>query len=136
MRGGEVRLIDYYESAGEDLPHYAQVLKAKGYVYGKHWAPHDIEVLELTSGRTRRLSAAVAAGGDVPTLVDALKGPGSRFGFWEDEKMRLRSNGTALGWGVGAAIGAQLGDPDRQVVLSIGNVRDVRRVGLLDDGAL
>lgn len=43
------------------------------------------------------------------------------YGFRENEKMRLRSNGTALGWGVGAAMGAQLGAPDRQVVLSIGD---------------
>ncbi len=55
--------------------------------------------------------------------MENLTGPTNfmRFGFREDEKMRLRSNGTALGWGVGAAIGAQLADPDRQVVLSIGD---------------
>ncbi len=44
-----------------------------------------------------------------------------RFGYREHEKMRLRSNGTSLGWGVGAAIGAQLAAPDRQVVLCIGD---------------
>ena len=52
-RGGEVRLIDYYEANGEGLPHYAQVLNEKRYVYGEHWAPHDIEVRELGSGRSR-----------------------------------------------------------------------------------
>ena len=40
LRSGEVRLIDYYENSGEGLPHYAGVLKEKGYVYGEHWAPH------------------------------------------------------------------------------------------------
>lgn len=50
---GEVRLIDYYEHAGEGLQHYAQVLQSRGYVYGTHWAPHDIAVKELTSGRSR-----------------------------------------------------------------------------------
>ncbi len=44
-----------------------------------------------------------------------------RFGYRENEKMRLRSNGTSLGWGVGAAIGAQLAAPDRPVVLCIGD---------------
>ena len=57
-RSGEVRLIDYYESSGEGLPHYAAVLRAKPYVYGKHWAPHDIRVRELASGRSRLETAA------------------------------------------------------------------------------
>ena len=52
-RGGEVRLIDYYEASGEGFPHYIQMLAAKKYVYGKHWAPHDIQVRELSSGRSR-----------------------------------------------------------------------------------
>lgn len=51
--GNEVRVIDYYEASNEGLPHYAQVLNTKGYVYGKHWAPHDIMVRELGSGRSR-----------------------------------------------------------------------------------
>lgn len=53
LRSGEVRLIDYYEASGEGLPHYAQVLTNKGYTYGQHWAPHDIAVRELGSGRSR-----------------------------------------------------------------------------------
>jgi len=52
-RGGEIRLIDYYEHSGEGLPHYAQVLKDKGYHYGTHWGPHDVQVRELGSGRSR-----------------------------------------------------------------------------------
>lgn len=57
-RSGEVRLIDYYESSGEGLPHYAQVLANKGYTYGKHYAPHDIAVRELGSGKSRLEIAA------------------------------------------------------------------------------
>lgn len=53
LRSGELRLIDYYEASGEGLPHYAQVLASKGYVYGAHWAPHDIQVREFASGRSR-----------------------------------------------------------------------------------
>lgn len=53
LRSGEIRLVDYYEASGEGLPHYAQVLKDKGYSYGQHWAPHDIAVRELGSGRSR-----------------------------------------------------------------------------------
>lgn len=51
--GNEIRLIDYYEMDGEGLPHYAKVLQEKGYVYGEHWAPHDISVRELGSGMSR-----------------------------------------------------------------------------------
>ncbi len=58
LRGGEVRLIDYHESSGEGLPYYANILKNKPYVYGTHWAPHDIAVRELGSGRTRLETAA------------------------------------------------------------------------------
>ncbi len=58
LKSGEVRVIDYYEASGEGLPHYAQVLKAKGYSYGQHWAPHDIQVREFTSGRSRIETAA------------------------------------------------------------------------------
>ncbi len=53
LRSGEIRLIDYYEASGEGLPHYAQVLTQRGYTYGTHWAPHDIQVKELGSGRSR-----------------------------------------------------------------------------------
>lgn len=51
--GPEVRVVDYYESTGQGLPHYASVLKAKGYIYGDDWVPHDAKVRELGTGRTR-----------------------------------------------------------------------------------
>lgn len=51
--GREVRLIDYYESSGEGLPHYVAHLRTKPYVYGEHLLPHDVEVHELTEGRSR-----------------------------------------------------------------------------------
>jgi hypothetical protein len=51
--GHEIRLIDFYENNGEGLPHYIKVLKEKDYIYDKHYAPHDIEVRELTSGKAR-----------------------------------------------------------------------------------
>lgn len=51
--GREIRLIDYYEHQGEGLPHYAQVLQAHPYQYACHFLPHDIDVREFTSGRSR-----------------------------------------------------------------------------------
>ena len=43
------------------------------------------------------------------------------FGFRPREKMWIYNTGICLGWGVGAAAGAKLGEPNRQVVLSIGD---------------
>ena len=51
--GGGVHVIDYYEASGEGLPHYAQMLQSKGYLYGAHWAPHDIQVKEYAAGKSR-----------------------------------------------------------------------------------
>ena len=51
--GQEIHFIDYYESSGEGLAHYAQVLQEKGYLYGRHFAPHDIVVRELGTGKSR-----------------------------------------------------------------------------------
>lgn len=48
--GQEIHIIDYYESHGEGLPHYATVLKDKGYIYAEHFAPHDIDSHSFSSG--------------------------------------------------------------------------------------
>lgn len=56
--GQELRVIDYLEGSGHGLPHYIGLLKEKAYIYGIHTAPHDIEVRELTSGKSRRETAA------------------------------------------------------------------------------
>jgi phage terminase large subunit len=56
--GREVRVIDYYEAAGFGLDHYARVLQERGYLYDRHWAPHDIQVRELGNGKSRLEVAA------------------------------------------------------------------------------
>ena len=52
--GRAVHVIDFYENRGEGLPHYARMLQDKDYLYGTHNAPHDIEVREMGSGKSRR----------------------------------------------------------------------------------
>lgn len=42
-------------------------------------------------------------------------------GFRDDEKMWLANSGAGLGWGIGAATGAKIAAPDRQVVCNIGD---------------
>lgn len=61
LHSREVRLIDYYEATGHGLAHYKHVLNEKAYTYGLHWAPHDIQVREMSSGHSR-LDAARSLG--------------------------------------------------------------------------
>lgn len=56
--GSELRVIDYYEASGESLPHYVKLLDSKPYKYGDHILPHDVEVHELGTGRSRRETLA------------------------------------------------------------------------------
>ena len=49
----EVRCIDYYENSGIGLDHYVKTLQSKPYVYGDHILPHDAEVKELGTGKSR-----------------------------------------------------------------------------------
>lgn len=51
--GQEIRFIDYYESSGEGLAFYAKILQNKPYIYENHYAPHDIQVRELGTGKSR-----------------------------------------------------------------------------------
>lgn len=54
----QIHLVDYYENSGEGLRHYMKVLKNKGYTYGDHWAPHDIDNREMTSDAKSRKQVA------------------------------------------------------------------------------
>ena len=51
--GREVRIIDYYENSGVGLDHYAKVLLDKEYHYEQHILPHDVQVKELGTGKSR-----------------------------------------------------------------------------------
>lgn len=59
--GGEPRVVDYYENCDEGMEHYCNYLhewKTKHKVdFSEHFAPHDIEVRELTNGMSRRDTA-------------------------------------------------------------------------------
>lgn len=52
--GNEKRMIDYYENHGQGLNHYTKIIKEKPYTYGSHNFPHDVEVRELGSGKSRK----------------------------------------------------------------------------------
>lgn len=56
--GKEYHFVDYYENSGEGLQHYFTVMKSKGYKYGDHYAPHDIENREFAGGGKSRKTIA------------------------------------------------------------------------------
>lgn len=60
--GNEIHIIDYYENQGEGLDHYAKIINQRDYLYGDHWAPHDIEVRELGAGGISRRQSAQKLG--------------------------------------------------------------------------
>jgi len=51
--GQEIHFIDYYESSGEDLAHYINVLANKPWEYRQIFLPHDARARELQTGKTR-----------------------------------------------------------------------------------
>lgn len=51
--GSKVNIIDYMESNNKGLDYYVKELQRKPYVYGEHYAPHDIKIREYGSGLSR-----------------------------------------------------------------------------------
>ncbi len=58
--GKQIHVIDYYESSGYGLEHYAKVLQGKPYTYANHYMPHDAAARELSSGEIARSRKEVA----------------------------------------------------------------------------
>lgn len=52
--GRSVQMIDYLQGTESDgIPQLIAKLKDKGYVWGKHFAPHDVRATDLGTGKTR-----------------------------------------------------------------------------------
>lgn len=52
-----IKIFDYYEAADKPMNHFAQVIKQKedeGYIFGKHFPPHDIMQRESARGLTKK----------------------------------------------------------------------------------
>ncbi len=91
--GREYHFIDYYAARFEDIDHYARVIKSKGYNYGRHWMPHDVEAQSLGMKTTRKAmfeSAGVRpieVVARVQDLMDGIEMTKQVFdNVWIDEK--------------------------------------------------
>lgn len=52
--GREVRMIDYHQGIESDgIPQVIAELKKRPYVWGRHFAPHDVRATDLGTGKTR-----------------------------------------------------------------------------------
>lgn len=51
---GEFRIIDEYHNNGEDISHYVNIMRDKPYRIQKTYLPHDAEVRELGTGKSRK----------------------------------------------------------------------------------
>lgn len=52
--GRETRVIDVLKGEGVGLDWYAKQLQDKPYLWGSHYLPHDVEVRELGTGKSRK----------------------------------------------------------------------------------
>lgn len=66
--GPEIRFIDYEEDRLQDIDHYCKVIKDRGYNYGKHYMPHDVEHDILGFGNRNR-KQMFEQGGVKPIVV-------------------------------------------------------------------
>lgn len=76
IQGQEPRVIDFYEATGAGLAHFADVLAERGYRYGKHFLPWDVDIHELGSGKSR--SSILRELGIRPTPIDKKFSPPDR----------------------------------------------------------
>lgn len=52
--GRETRVIDVLKGEGVGLDWYAKRLQERDYIWGNHYLPHDVEVRELGTGKSRK----------------------------------------------------------------------------------
>jgi benzoylformate decarboxylase len=84
---------------------------------GKHANDNPIHPMVLGDAMARTLAPNTMVVSEQFRGFDHLM----PFGYGDNDMRLLRTSGASLGYGLGGAIGAQLGAPERPVVLSIGD---------------
>jgi hypothetical protein len=95
--GATIRFVDLYYNHGEGLEHYAKVLEEKGYRYGKFVLPHDINVKDMSTGKTRKqklyelgiTNVQVAPKLKIEDGIEIVRGLFRRFYFDEEKTLKL-----------------------------------------------
>ena len=91
---GEIHVIDYHASSGQNIEFYTKLVCEKPYRYGTHWLPHDARAKTLASGG-KSIVEQLAVGLDfkklaiVPNLEiqDGIQAARKALTFtWFDEK--------------------------------------------------
>lgn len=89
---GQFRMIDFWQGETSDgIPQAIKACKEKPYVYGKHFAPHDIVATDQSTGKTR-LETAKGLGWNFQIIPKLLVDDGINAGrlffakLWVDEK--------------------------------------------------
>jgi len=92
--GKEMRFIDYYQASMEDIEHYCRIIKDKGYLYGKHYMPHDVEVDLLGMAKSRKKQfeeggiRPVIVVPRIPRLIDGIQMVRKAFSSYYFDKVR------------------------------------------------
>lgn len=112
------RLAEMSASRSEEIKTLSGAIRAKAQADArKNSGQKPIHPDELGAALARVIDPnAIVVSENLTGKYDAFP-----FGFRENEPMWLGNTGAGLGWGVGAAIGAKLAAPDRQVICSIGD---------------
>lgn len=99
--GSTINIIDCYYNHGYKLAHYIDVLRDRasqnGYRYRRHILPHDVEVRDLSSGKTRKqtlyelglYNIMVAPKLPIQDGIERVRGLFSRFYFDEKKTKKL-----------------------------------------------
>ena len=95
--GASIFIVDVYYNHGYKLAHYVEIMHEKGYSYGKHILPHDVEVRDMSSGKTRKQTlfelglhnVQVAEKTNVNDGIERVRGLFSRFYFDETRTKKL-----------------------------------------------
>ena len=102
--GDEIRLIDYYESSGEDFFHYFQHTMAKGWTHDTVYLPHDAAKTEWGTGKSaeeiavkafREVGVSVVRTPklDVNESIGVVRRLFPRFRFHDDRVGKMRYRG-------------------------------------------
>lgn len=95
--GPSIFIVDLYYNSGYKLAHYVEIMKDKNYTYGKHILPHDVEVRDMSSGKTRKHTLYELGLSNIMVSkkigrndgIEQVRGKFSRFYFDEAKTKKL-----------------------------------------------